>query len=169
MAKALIIIAQNGYQDHEYAGTRSGLEGGDYEITVGSSAIGSCTGSMGGSEEATIALSDVNVDQFDLIAFVGGPGAAAYASDPEALRIANEAVRSDIKLGAICIAPTILAKAHVLEGRRATVWNGDGQQGDVLTQYGAEYTEEAVTIDGNIVTGNGPDAAEEFGRALGQL
>lgn len=72
-------------------------------------------------------------------------------------------------LGAICIAPTILAKAHVLEGRRATVWNVDEKQSQLLEKYGAEYTGEAVTIDGNIVTGNGPKAAVEFGKALAAL
>lgn len=169
MAKALIILAQEGYQDHEYEGTRRGLEDGGYMMTIASSNIGLCSGKLGGSEEATVALVDVDVADYDLIAFIGGPGAAAFASDPQALRIANDAFRSDKKLGAICIAPTILAKAHVLSGKRATVWNQDGKQQEVLGTYGAEFTDETVTIDGNIVTGNGPEAAEEFGRILGTI
>ena len=169
MATALIILAQEGYQDHEYDGTRLGLEEKGFAIVIASKAAGTCSGKLGGSEEATIALADVNVEDYDRIAFVGGPGAAAYASDPDALRIANDAVRANIVLGAICIAPSILAKAHVLSGKRATVWNGDGQQSGVLEQYGAEYTGEPVTIDGTIVTGNAPAAAEEFGKTFAAL
>ena len=168
MAKALIVIAQEGFQDLEYEGTRKGLEV-DHEIVVASKEAGSCSGKLGGSEEATIALRDVNIDDYERIAFVGGPGAYSFLDDPDALNLVNAAVRSNIKLGAICIAPAILAKAHVLEGKRATVWNGDGKQEELFQQYGAEYTGEAVTIDGNIVTGNGPEAAEEFGRTLANL
>ena len=169
MPKALIILAQEGYQDLEYQGTRSGLEGAGNEIIIASKGVGSCKGGLGGSEEATVALKDVKVSDYDYIAFIGGPGAAAYASDPDALKIANEAYRADMPLGAICIAPTILAKAQVLEGKRATVWDSDGEQIQLLETYGAEYTGEAVTIDGKIVTGNGPDAAVEFGKTLAAI
>ncbi|MEK7136703.1 MAG: DJ-1/PfpI family protein, partial [Patescibacteria group bacterium] len=80
-------------------------------------------------------------------------------------------------LGAICIAPTILARAGVLRGKKATVWDpstGSGQvalptPSQVLRECGAQYTGEAVTVDGKIVTANGPAAAEEFGRRLASI
>ena len=177
MKKALIIIAKSGYQDLEYEGTRKGLEDAGFEIIIAAKDAGACTGSLGGTEEATVAMRDVIVSDYDTIAFIGGPGAALLASDGDALKIANDAYRADMPLGAICIAPTILAKAQVLSGKRATVWNpspGSGQAQEptpsqLLETYGAEYTGEAVTIDGNIVTGNGPAAAEEFGRTLAAL
>lgn len=168
MKRVLIILAQEGYQDHEYTGTRAGLED-NFEIVIASEEEGICHGKLGGTETATLALKDVVVTDFDRIAFIGGPGAAELASNPEALRIAHQTVQEARKLGAICIAPTILAKAHVLKGKRATVWNGDGQQQAILEQYGAEYTGEQVTVDGDIVTGNGPEAAEEFGKTLAAL
>ena len=169
LMKALIIIAQEGFQDHEYAGTRSGLKSAGYEIVIASSAVGTCAGGMGGSEEATIALSDVDVSVFDKVAFVGGPGAAAFMDDDEAKRIARETVEQGKKLGAICIAPTILARAGVLKNKKATVWDSGGEQAALLESEGASYTGEAVTVDGDIVTANGPPAAEEFGKVLGEL
>jgi protease I len=169
MEKALIIIAQEGFQDHEYSGTRSGLESAGYAITIGSSTVGTCRGSYGGSEEATIALKDIDVSQFDKVAFVGGPGAALFMDDEDAQRIARETVEQGKKLGAICIAPTILARAGVLKGKRATVWDSGGEQVALLESEGASYTGEAVTVDGNIVTANGPPAAEEFGRVIARL
>jgi protease I len=169
MSKALIILAQERYQDLEYQGTRSGLEDAGNDIIVASKEVGTCSGSLGGTQEATVALKDVDVADYDVIAFVGGPGAAALASDPDALKIANEAYRADMPLGAICIAPTILAKAQVLSGKRATVWDSGGEQIELLETYGAEYTGETVTIDGKIVTGNGPAAAEEFGKILAAM
>ncbi len=166
MKPALLILAQTGYQDIELAGTRDALLEAGFTILLASDHIGECTGKFGGSEQAQVALKDIQVTDYDRIAFIGGPGASALAEHPEALRIANETARANIPLGAICIAPTILAKAHVLEGKKATVWDKDGVQKDLLEEYGAEYTGDLVTVDGLIVTGNGPEAAEEFGKTL---
>ena len=170
MRIALIILAQQGFQDHEYEGTRKGLVDAGFSIVIGSKKKGECTGKFGGRVDATVALKDVKVTDYDRIGFIGGPGAAAYASDHEALKIANDTVRANIPLGAICIAPTILAKARVLENRKATVWD-DGQrtQINMLEDMGVIYTGDTVTVDGLIVTGNGPEAAEEFGRAFARL
>jgi len=165
----LLIIAQEGYQDLELKGTRDALQAADFSVVIASSAVGECRGGFGGLESATVALKDVDVQDYDRIAFIGGPGAAALASNTEALRIAHETVRAGIPLGAICIAPIILAKAQVLDGRRATVWDSGGQQVRILEQYGATYTGEQVTADGKIVTANGPSAVEEFGRTLAAL
>lgn len=164
--KALVIIAQSGYQDIEYAGTRKGLDSADYDVTVASTEEGVCHGKLGGSEDATIALRDVKAADYDIVAFIGGPGATPLADNREAQRIAREAVDQGKRLGAICIAPTILAKAGVLQGKKATVWDSGGVQAQLLTSCGATYTEQAVTVDGLIITANGPAAAEEFGKRL---
>jgi len=166
--KALIIIAQEMYQDKEYEGTRKGLEAGGFSIEVASKETGECKGKYGGTEEATIAMRDANVEDYSRIAFIGGPGAGAYAEDPDALKLANDFSRTGRPFGAICVAPTILAKAHLLAGKRATVHESDDNIA-ILEQYSAEYTGDDVTVDGMIVTANGPDAAEEFGTTLASL
>ena len=94
MAKALIILAQDGYQDLEYQGTRTGLEEAGFEIIIASKQAGECHGKLGGTETADSALADVNVKNFDRIAFIGGPGATAFQSDPNALNIANTTARA---------------------------------------------------------------------------
>ena len=169
MKGALLIIAAQGYQDHEYAGTRAGLEAAGHRITVASTAVGMCTGRFGGKEEATVALPDVDVSPFEKVAFIGGPGAAALADDDDAQRVACDTVAAGKVLGAICIAPTILARAGVLRGKRATVWDSGGEQVAILERGGAKYTGEDVTVDGKIVTGDGPAAAVKFGETLATL
>jgi len=166
---ALIIIAHSDFQDHEYEGTREGLEDAGYAITVASTEVGPCTGKYGVTEEATIALKDVDVSRYDKVAFIGGPGAAALTDNADAHRIARDTLEQGRKLGAICIAPTILARAGVLKGKKATVWDSGGEQAAILEAGGASYTGEDVTVDGDIVTANGPPAAEEFGRVFAGL
>ena len=167
--KALIVLAQHGYQDHELEGTRSGLIKVGFQIALASKESGECLGKLGGSEYADVALRDVNVSDYDRIAFVGGPGMIAYAEDLDAQTVARNAAEAGMPLGAICIAPTILAKAGVLQSKKATVWDHEGVQQALLEQYNALYTGDDVTVDGMIVTANGPHAAEEFGATFAAL
>lgn len=169
MKTALVIVAKEGFQDKELEGTLTGLMAADFDVTIASTEAGHCTGKLGGTVEAELALRDVVVSRFDRIAFIGGPGAHALAGDFDALNVARAAANEGMPLGAICIAPTILAAAGVLRGKRATVWDEDGEQQRILESHGATYTGEPVTIDGRIITGNGPEAAEEFGKSFAAL
>lgn len=167
--KALIVIAKENFQDHELAGTCDGLIAAGFDVVLASTAIGTCTGKFGSKENATVSAIDVKVADYDRIAFIGGPGAAPLADDKRCQVLARAQAEAKKPLGAICIAPTILAKAGVLRGKRATVWNKDGAQESLLKEHGATYTGEPVTVDGLIVTANGPEAAMEFGRTLAAL
>lgn len=169
--KALIIIAQSGYQDLEYEIPKKMLEEAGIEVITASKNIGPCQGSLGGTAQATVSIDEVDVSEYDAVIFIGGPGAVRYQEDVQAHLTAQEATTTPkVKvLGAICIAPTILAKAGVLEGKKATVWNEDGQQGKLLEREGATYTAQAVTVDGNIVTADGPQSALKFGRKIVEL
>lgn len=169
MKSALIVIAQKGYQDVELQGTRDGLTAAGFKIVLASTKKGECVGKYDGRETAEIALKDVDVTKYDRVAFIGGPGMMQAWQDAEMKRIARNAAEAGMVVGAICIAPKILAAAEVLAGKKATVANGDGDQDGFLALYDCEYTGEPVTVDGKIVTANGPDAAEEFGKVLASL
>ncbi len=58
---------------------------------------------------------------------------------------------------AICGAPSVLAKAGVIKGKRVTVF--PGMEG---TLTGAQYRDERVVVDGKIITSQGPGTALEF-------
>jgi protease I len=169
MKRALIVVAQHGFQDHELEGTAKGLAAAGFELTLCSKEEGACVGKLGAELEATVAMRDADTADFERIAFIGGPGARELAEDEEALDLARRFSLRNKPMGAICIAPIILAAAGVLRGKRATVWNEDGVTDRFLRDGGAEYTGEAVTIDGLLVTGNGPKAADEFGKALASI
>lgn len=169
MRTALIFIAQRGYQNVELQGVRDALRAAGFAVTLCSKEAGECRGKYDGTEQAEIAMRDAHMEQYDRVAFIGGPGAGAYAEDPEAQALARAAAQSGMPLGAICMAPVILAAAGVLQSKRATVWNEDGRQEAALQAGGAAYTGEAVTLDGRLVTGNGSAAAAEFGKAFAAL
>src|SRR5947209_14802998 len=126
---ALLIIAQKGFKDVELKGTRDGLKEAGFDVELASFEEGECIGKFGGKEPAQQALRDIDVSKFERIGFIGGPGAHAFKDDANAKRIAIQTLENGQPLGAICIAPTALAAAGVLAGKKATVWNEDGEQG----------------------------------------
>ena len=68
------------------------------------------------------------------------------------------------------IAPTILAAAGILKHKRATVF-ADSKKSQVkfLEEHGASYTGAHVEVDGQLITGDGPDSADEFGKKFAQM
>ncbi len=168
---ALFIIAPHGYQDIEYETPKRILEHAGINVTTASKTAGICHGKLGGTTTAALSLRDVDVSQYDIIIFVGGSGAVQYQQNQEAHHIAQEAyLDAQVKvLAAICIGPTILARAGVLKNKNATVWNQDQQQDKLLLEEGARYTAQAVIQDGKIVTADGPQSAELFGKKIIEL
>lgn len=162
MAKILFIVAQKGFQDYEFFVPNEIFINNNCEVVVASIKKGKATGSIGGTVDADISVKDAKINDYDILAIAGGPGAQDLVNYPEMIRIVKDAVNADKLVCAICIAPTILAEAGVLKGKRATVWNGNGKPGKFIESKGATFTGKAVEIDGKIITANGPSAAKEF-------
>ena len=101
--------------------------------------------------------------------FAGGDGGEVYISDLTAHILIRQAVEDGAVLGAICMAPTILAHAGVLKGVDATVYPYYEEE---VKRYGANLVDYAVveganTVNGApIITGNGPAASFAFGQAV---
>ncbi len=170
--QALLIIAFNGYQEKEYEDTRNILESNGVKIILASNLNGIAKGSLGGSVNVNLSISEVKANQYDAIIFIGGPGAVvAFQENLEAHRLAQETIFQNKILGAICISPTILAKAGVLKNKKATVWSSFVNKSpiEILKQNNAEYVNQDVVVDGKIITANGPEAAKDFGKAIVEL
>jgi protease I len=158
-----MVIAQNVFRDEEYAEPKAVLEAHGAEVTTASVAPGACIGKLGLHATAALSAADAAKCRWDAVVFVGGAGAAVFFDDDAAHDLAQHQTERGQVLAAICIAPSTLARAGLLEGVRATAF--PDREGD-LRVHGAIWTGEPVTVDGRIVTGNGPKAATEFGQAI---
>jgi len=169
--KIAIIIAFRDFRDEEYFIPKEVLEKSGAEITTVSAEKGIAVGLQGGEANVEIDFSELKVSDFDAIVFVGGPGASKYLDNETSYKIAEDAVFQGKVLAAICISPTILAKAGVLSGKKATVWSSplDKSAIKILKENGAIYQKEKVVVDGRIITADGPLSAKEFGEAVVSL
>jgi protease I len=163
-----MVIAFRDFRDIEYFIPRDDLKAAGANITTVSFEKGLAIGADGGEAPVDLTISEVDLENFDALLFIGGPGMAKKLDDEAAQNLARETIKADKILGAICIAPALLAKAGVLKDKKATVWSSplDKSAVKILQENGADYQDQAVVIDGKIVTANGPEAAKEFDQAI---
>jgi len=164
--KILMVIAPREFQGIEYNDSKKVFTEHGFKVVTASERAGECIEKYGAKVWAEVPIHSLNAHDYDAIVLIGGPGASQYFHDDDLIHLVQEANSAGKVIAAICIAPTILANADILRGKKATVFPS---QKDALFQKGAMYTGKDVEIDGNIVTANGPDAAEEFAEEIAKL
>lgn len=123
---------------------------------------GQVTGSHGISVRADTCFSRLDTEQYDGLILPGGlRGVNNLAADARVLELLRRFAGAGKLTAAICAGPTVLAKAGLLAGRKATCYPG---MEDQLT--GALACTEPVVQDGNILTSRGLGTAIPFALAL---
>ncbi|MEM3455766.1 MAG: DJ-1/PfpI family protein [Candidatus Micrarchaeia archaeon] len=166
MNKILMIIAPDKFRDEELFEPKNIFESNGYKVEITSKGVKKSTGMLGGNVNIDIDITKVNINNYKAVVFVGGSGASTYFEDKYVLKIAEDAYKKGMIIGAICIAPSILANAGILKGKNATVFPSEK---DNLIQKGANYINEGVVVDGKIITASGPKFARKFGEEIIKL
>lgn len=163
MKKAVLVIAEKNFRDEEYLVPKGLLEEAGIEVLTASTTKNQAEGKLGARVQPDILLTEVEPAEIDALVFIGGGGSSQYFDDPAVHTLAQETASAGKLLAAICIAPVILARAGLLKEKKATVYIDGVEE---LRRAGAVYTEKPVVTDGRLLTANGPEAAEAFGREL---
>ncbi len=161
--KVLMVVAPTNFRDEEAFIPQKILKNAGASVVIASDGVAQAKGMYGRTVVVEEDISRSGTSGYEGVIFVGGSGASAYFHHPAALNLAKNFSQAGKVVGAICIAPTILANAGLLSGKKATAFSTES--GNLIAK-GAEYTKEPVTVDGKIVTAHGPEAAEEFGKKL---
>ena len=106
----------------------------------------------------------IKVSEYDAVFIPGGawnPDNLRY--DKDVIRFVQEFNKSGRLIAAICHAPLVLASADILKGKKLTgYWN---IQTD-LTNAGGQVLEQAVVVDGNLITSRHPIDVADFSVAV---
>jgi protease I len=117
--------------------------------------------------EATGALKGVDANQYDAMLLPGGAVNADFLrAAPETQQFISEIFEAGKPVAAICHAPWELISAGVASGRRMTSFHTIQ---DDLVNAGAEWVDEEVVVDGNLVTSRKPDDIPAFNREMLKL
>ena len=162
MAKAYMFLA-NGSEEIEALIPVDVFRRGGVEIkTVSITGSELVEMAHGVTVKADLKFEDAKLEDADLLMLPGGLPGATNLNDHDGVR---NAVLSQYEKGklvaAICAAPMVFGSLGIVKGRRATCYPGFEKYLD-----GAEYTHELCTVDGNVVTGEGPAATFPYAYTL---
>lgn len=117
-------------------------------------------------------LPDMTLDQalqrdYDMVVLPGGqPGADHLRDDARIIGLLRDMAAAGKHTAAICAAPRVLARAGLLDGKRATSFPGALDEAAIP---GLDYREQPVVTDGKVVTSRGPGTAMDFALELIEL
>ena len=154
-----VVIARDRYQSLEYNPVVDALNGANYKIIVASDALGTATGTQENTK-VDIAFSDINPSELTGIVLIGG--SKSLWDNEELHAILNEMNNEKKLVAAICYGSVTLAKAHVIGDGDTACWYNSEESDPVMQSEGVIDSNKDVTINENIITGDGPDSAEEF-------
>ncbi|SAI66359.1 General stress protein 18 [Bordetella ansorpii] len=111
-----------------------------------------------------LALDEVDAEGFDAIVLPGGlVNPDKMRMQPKAIALIAAFARQGKPVAAICHAPWLLIEADLLRGRRATGWYSVRKD---MENAGATVVDEAVVVDGNLITSRMPDDIPAFNAAV---
>ena len=166
--RRIAILATDGYEQVELTEPRKNMEAAGATTEVLSVKEGSIKGwkftDWGDSVKVDRLVSSAKPDDYDALILPGGQ------INPDKLRMEKDAVafvkrfvESGKPVAAICHGPWMLIEAGVVKGRTITSW--PSLQTD-LKNAGANWVDQQVVEDGNIVTSRKPDDIPAFSDKL---
>jgi 4-methyl-5(b-hydroxyethyl)-thiazole monophosphate biosynthesis len=165
MAKVYVFLA-DGFEDVEALIPIDVLRRGGVEVVTISTTIFPLVESAHGVNiEADLQFDQSDYSDADLLMLPGGmPGASNLFEHKGVCDALMAQFKAGKKIAAICASPAVvLAPLGILDGKKATCYPGFEQ---ALDKGGADYTGDLVTVDGNIITGEGPAAAFPYAYEL---
>jgi protease I len=160
MSKIAVIITDM-FEDIEYTEPAKAFKEAGHElIHVG---VEAGTSVKGKKEQTPVTidrtLKEARVSDFDALFIPGGYSPDRLRVHEDAVRFTRHFVESGKPVLSICHAPQLLITAQVLQGRKITGWKSLLQD---IKNAGAEFIDQAVVEDGNIISSRSPQDIPRF-------
>ena len=163
MAKVAIIIDED-FEDSEYSEPVRALKNAGHQIIH----IGLKKNKIvKGKKEKTpveieLEVKDAHASDFDALLIPGGYSPDRLRAFPEPIQFTREFISSGKPVFCICHGAQLLISAQALSGRKLTGWKSIIQD---IKNAGADFLDQEVVIDDNLVTSRNPDDLPAFCKA----
>lgn len=160
--KHVLVLMADGSEEMETVTVVNILRRGGLRVTLAGLTEGPLRGSRSISIVPDTTLDEALRDDYDMVVLPGGqPGTQRLRADARVFRLLQQMTHQGKHVAAICAAPSVLASAGLLAGKRATCFPGS------LDDFpNVQLQAEAVVEDGKIITSRGPGTAMDFALTL---
>jgi len=164
----ILIMATDGFEQSELFGPREIFIDRGADVKLASPDLKPIQATVHDDPGETIrpdmTIEDARAADFDALVLPGG------VRNPDALRTNTAAIalirdfdRGGKPIAAICHGPWLLVEAGLVSGRTVTSWESIRTD---LRNAGGNVVDQAVAVDGNIITSRNPDDVEAFTEAV---
>ncbi len=152
--KRIAVLTEEKYEDLElwYPAVRL-QEAGAEVVLVGTEAGHVYKSKHGYPAKADISIGEAKAADFDGVVVPGGFSPDYMRREPKYKQLVRDCVEAGKPVCAICHGPWMLCSAKVLQGRRATSFYSIRED---MENAGAEWVDEAVVVDGPVITSRTP-------------
>ncbi len=151
--KRVAILVEDLYEDPELWYPYYRLQEEGALVTLVGPAAQTYTSKHGYPAHAEVAASQVSAKDFDAVVVPGGFAPDRLRRYPEVLALVRGVFAKGGVVAAICHATWVPISAGILKGKRATCVAAIK---DDVINAGATYMDEAVVMDGNLITSRTP-------------
>lgn len=164
MGRKVALLVEEMYNEYEfwYPYYRF-IEAGFQVDVVGTGRRETYPSKVGLPARETVPALNADASQYEAVIIPGGYAPDFMRRDPAMVKLVRDVFQRGGVVAAICHAGWMLASAGVLKGKKATCFFAIK---DDVINAGAEYLDEEVVVDGNLVTSRTPDDLPAFCRAI---
>ncbi|MEC3951300.1 type 1 glutamine amidotransferase domain-containing protein [Sphingobium sp. HWE2-09] len=160
----ILIVATDGFEQSELFDPRQALIDAGAEVVLASPDTKPIQGMQhdekGDTITPEITLDAVKIAEYDGLILPGGvANPDTLRTNDKAVEIVRAFVESGKPVAAICHGPWLLVEAGVVSGRTVTSWPSVRTD---LSNAGATVVDQAVVVDGNLITSRKPDDIPAF-------
>lgn len=161
--KKMVILIENMYNELEFWYPYYRLKEAGAEVVTAGSGAPQYTGKTGIPAKADVDAKNLNAADFDGIIIPGGYAPDLMRRHGGMVKLVKDFSEAGKIVAAICHAGWMLASAKMLENRRVTSFFAIK---DDLIHAGANWTDEEVVRDKNLITSRTPDDLPAFMKTI---
>lgn len=163
--KRVAILIENGVEDAEFQVPYKGLKMAGIDVVVlGSRMNEKYTGKQGKvSIQPDGTTTEATASEFDAVVIPGGMAPDKMRLNPNTVSFVQKAMEQGKLVAAVCHGPQVLIEGDLLKGKQATGFIAIRKD---MINAGANYVDEPLVIDGNLVTSRQPGDLAIFTTAI---
>lgn len=163
--KKVALLIDQKFEDAEFQIPYQALQQADAQVMVlGSRMNETYHGKQGKvSIKPDGTVTETRPDNFDAVIIPGGMAPDTMRNNPNAVQFVQKAMELNKLVAAVCHGPQVLIEADLLQGKNATGFLSIRKD---MTNAGANYVDEPLVVDGNLITSRQPGDLAIFTTAI---